>query len=207
MTGSGVLEYLTAYARKGIPLKRWGIGLTVLLEKIIGNDFVHKLRAICLLEAGFNWMNKIIFAMQMIGAALEKNLFPGKCFSKRGSNCISAVMTKIFICDEARIHHHNAVFEGCDFADCYDRIAHSVAGISLRAWGVPQPAINMLLETMETMRFFLRTGFGESKQSYGGMHEQRLAGYGQGNAALGPGFTALSSLNGNGAQIYLSYYK
>jgi len=35
--------YLTACARKGIPLKRRGIGLTVLLEKIIGNNFVHKL--------------------------------------------------------------------------------------------------------------------------------------------------------------------
>jgi hypothetical protein len=35
--------YLTACARKGIPLTRWGIGLTVLLEKIIGNNFVHKL--------------------------------------------------------------------------------------------------------------------------------------------------------------------
>jgi hypothetical protein len=35
--------YLTACARKGIPLKRWGVGLTVLLKKIIGNSFVHKL--------------------------------------------------------------------------------------------------------------------------------------------------------------------
>jgi hypothetical protein len=206
--------YLTACARKGIPLKRWGIGLMVLLDKITGNNFVHKLRAICLLEANFNWMNNIIFAKRMIGMALEENLIPGECFSKRGSNCISAVMTKMFICNKARIHHHNAVFEGCDFADCYDRITHNVAGISLRAWGVPQPAINILLETMETMRFFLRTGFGESKQFYGGMHEQRLAGYGQGNAALGPGFTALSSLivkaylrDGHGAQIYSSYYK
>ena len=46
--------YMTACARKGIPLARWGVGLTVLLEKIIGNNFVHKLRAICLLEADFN---------------------------------------------------------------------------------------------------------------------------------------------------------
>jgi hypothetical protein len=124
------------------------------------------------------------------------------------------MMTKLFICNESRIHHHDAVLEGCDFLDCYDRIAHNVTGVSLRAWGVPQPAINILLETMETMRFFLRTGFGESTQSYGGTHEERLAGFGQGNAASGPGFTALSSLivnaylrDGYGAQIYLSFYK
>jgi hypothetical protein len=54
--------YLSACAWRGIPLAHWGIGLTVLLEKIVGYNFVHKLRAICLLEADFNWINKIIFA-------------------------------------------------------------------------------------------------------------------------------------------------
>jgi hypothetical protein len=117
--------------RKDIPLKQWGVGLTVLLEKIIRNNFVHKLRAICLLESDFNWMNKMIFAKQMIGMALEKKLIPEECFLKRGSNCISAVMTKIFICDESRIHHHDMVLEGCDFSECYDIISHNVAGVSL----------------------------------------------------------------------------
>jgi hypothetical protein len=72
------VAYLTACTRKGIPLKQWGVRLTVLLEKIIGNNFVHKLQAICLLKADFNWMNKIIFAKQMIGMALEKKLIPGE---------------------------------------------------------------------------------------------------------------------------------
>jgi hypothetical protein len=100
------------------------------------------------------------------------------------------------------------------FSDCYDRIAHNVAAVSFRAFGVPQPAINILLETMEIMRFFLRTGFGESKDLYGGTHEERLARYGQGNAASGPGFTALSSLivntylcEGFGTKIYSSYFR
>ncbi len=64
------------------------------------------------------------------------------------------------------------------------------------------------------MRFFLRTGFGESKTSYGGSHEEQLDGYGQGNAAEGLGFTAMSLLivntylrDGYGARIYSSYYK
>jgi hypothetical protein len=46
---------LSICARNGVPLTRWGKGLTVLLEKILGNVFIHKLRAICLLEADFNW--------------------------------------------------------------------------------------------------------------------------------------------------------
>jgi hypothetical protein len=44
------------------------------------------------------------------------------------------------------------------------------------------------------MRFILRTGFGKSKTSYGGSQEERLAGYGQGNAAAGSEFTAMSLL-------------
>ncbi len=67
----------------------------------------------------------------MIGMALEKKLIPRECFLKRGSNCISAVITKIFTCDKSRIHHHDTVLEGCDFSECYDRIAHNVAGMSL----------------------------------------------------------------------------
>jgi hypothetical protein len=103
-------------------------------------------------------------------------------------------MTKIFICDESRIHHHDACIAGNDFGDCYDRAAHQIAALLLQSFGVPQPAINVLLETMETMRFFLRMGVGESKASYGGSLEEHFVGYGQGNAAAGPGFTAMSSL-------------
>ena len=73
----------------------------------------------------------MIFAKRMIGMASEKKLIPGECFSKRGSNCISAVMTKICICNESRIHHQDMVLEGCNFAECYERIAHNIAGMSL----------------------------------------------------------------------------
>jgi hypothetical protein len=103
----------------------------VLLEKIVGNNFVHKLWAICLLEADFNWINKVIFAKQMIGSALKRNLIPGECFSKKGSNCIIAIMTKIFICNKSRIHHHAACIVGNDFGDCYDWATQPIAAISL----------------------------------------------------------------------------
>ncbi len=138
--------YLSGCAWKGIPLACWGIGLTVLLEKIVDSNFVHKLRAICLLEADFIWINKVVFAKWMIRSALERNLIPGKCFSKKDSNCINAVMTKIFIYNESRIHHHDACIAGNIFGDCYDWAAHPIAAISLWSFGVPQPAINVLLK-------------------------------------------------------------
>jgi hypothetical protein len=78
--------YLSACAKEGIPLSKWGVDLTVMLEMIIGNNFVHKLQVICLLEANFNCINKMIFAKWMIGVALARKMIPGECFSKKGSN-------------------------------------------------------------------------------------------------------------------------
>ena len=185
---------LTACARKGIVLPRWTVGLTVLLEKTPGNNRIHKMRGIVLVECDFNWYMKVVVARRMLQSAQEKNQVPIECFAKKGSNCINAVMTKIMLCDESRTHHHPACIGGNDFADCYDRIAHPPASIALQSFGVPKPAIRVLLIAMQTMQFFLRTGFGESKRSYGGSIESPTLGLGQGNAAAGPGFLAISSL-------------
>ena len=57
---------LSECAKRGLPLARWSYGVTVLLEKIMGNTFVHRLRAICLFEADFNWWNKLVFARRMM---------------------------------------------------------------------------------------------------------------------------------------------
>ncbi len=42
---------LTLATSTGIPLARWGNGLTVLLKKVFGNIYIDKMREICLLEA------------------------------------------------------------------------------------------------------------------------------------------------------------
>ena len=159
---------LTICARNGVALERWGKGLTVLLEKILGNVFVHKLRAICLLEANFNWWNKLIFAKQMMQQAVREGAIPQECFAKKNSHCNHAVLTKQFFCDSSRCLHHLAGLVECDFGDCYDRAAHPPTSIALQSWGIPKPAIRVLLNSMQTMQYFLKTGLGESTESYGG---------------------------------------
>ncbi len=44
---------LTLATSTGVPLARWGNGLTVFLEKVFGNIYIDKMRAICLLEANY----------------------------------------------------------------------------------------------------------------------------------------------------------
>ena len=185
---------LTACARKGVVLSRWTVGLTVLLEKTPGNNRIHKMRGIVLVEGDFNYYMKEVLARRMLRSAQERNQVPIECFAKKGSNCINAVMTKNMFCDESRTHHHPTCIGGNDFADCYDRMAHPPASLALQSFGLPRPAIRVLLVAMQTMRFFLRTGFGESTRSYGGSVDNPTLSLGQGNAAAGPTFLAISSL-------------
>ncbi len=49
--------------KKGIALERWLNGLSVMLEKMFGVRLVSKLRAILLMEADFNAMNKEVYGV------------------------------------------------------------------------------------------------------------------------------------------------
>jgi hypothetical protein len=203
---------LSICACNGVPLARWGRGLTVLLETIVGNVFVHKLRAICLLEADFNWWNKLIFAKRMMQQAGREGAIPQECFAKKHSTCNHAVLTKQFFCDSSRSLHHPAGLGECDFGDCYDRAAYPPTSIALQSWGIPKSAIRVLLTLMATMQYVLKIGFGESTDSYGGTSSSPNSGLGQGSGASPPAFLALGSLivnayrrMGHGVRIRSSY--
>ena len=109
------------------------------------------MRPIVLIEGDFNYYNKMVFTQHMLTSAQDKRKIPVECFVKKGSSCVNAVMTKIMFCDESRIHHHPMRIGGNDFGDCYDRVAHPPASIALQSWGVPLPAIRVLLLAMQTM--------------------------------------------------------
>jgi hypothetical protein len=164
----------------------------VLLEKTRGNNFINKMRAICLLEANFNYFNKTIFTRRMMASAQDRGQIPTECFSKKGSNCVNGVITNIMYCNESQTHHHPMCIGGNNFGNCYDCIAHPPASIALQSLGVSCKAIGVLLLAMQTMRFLLCMGYGESSLSYGGLEVDWTLGLGQGNAVAGPGFLALS---------------
>jgi hypothetical protein len=61
-----------------------------------------------------------------------------------------------------------AAIASVDASNCYDRIAHAMALLVFQAFGVPISAIKTMLEAIENMKFFLRTGFGDSMSFAGG---------------------------------------
>ena len=185
---------LSLAAKTGIPMERWGSALTVLLEKEFGNIYLEKMRAICLLEADFNWLNKLVFAKRMMDQAYDNGLVPVEQFARRGVQASHGVLCKVLFCYMMRALHEMAGIPSVDLGNCYDAVAHPIASIALQAFQVPLTTIVLSLSVLQTMTFFLRTGYGVSTCGYGGTSSDPTFGLGQGNGMAPSGFSAVSSL-------------
>jgi hypothetical protein len=83
-----------------------------------------------------------------------------------------------------------------DAAYCYDRVNHIIMSL---VWLVLTngniPAIVASLICLQTMKFFQRTGFGESKTFFGGINcLPYMIGLGQGNRVVPPPWIQLSAI-------------
>jgi hypothetical protein len=154
---------LTLATSTGVPLARWGNRLTVLLEKVFGNIYIDKMRAICLLEADYNWLNKFVFAKQMMDMAFEGDIIPAEQFAKRGLQATEGVLTSGLFCDIAQALHQTTAIESVDLANCYDAVAHRIASIALQSFKVCKVMVAMMLYVLQTMTWYLKTAFGQSK--------------------------------------------
>ena len=66
-------------------------------------------------------------------------------------------------------------------ANCYDCIAHAIASLVFQPFGVPEEAIETMLTSIEEMKYFLFTAYGDSKEFVGSTIEVKFQGLCQGN--------------------------
>jgi hypothetical protein len=90
-------------AATGIPLVRWGTGITILLEKVHANIYIDKMQAICIFEADFNYLNKFVFEKQMMGKALDAGIVPGP----------SGAVCKTWLKSQSRCSHVGPILQYC----------------------------------------------------------------------------------------------
>ena len=178
----------------GMPLDRWLHGLTVMLEKEKGNINIEKLRAICLFEADLNWVLKIIFAKRMMANARKNDLLQSEIFVVAGRSAPDSTMAKVMFVDVQRIQHRNHAVASVDLGQCYDAVAHGFCSLALQAFGVPIKGISLMLLTLQTMNFWLKTAFGEADEPFGGSREDPCYGIGQEAGSAPPSYTALSTV-------------
>jgi hypothetical protein len=57
------------------------------------------MQAIYLLEADYNWLNKFVFAKQIMDKDFQGDIIPVEQFAKRGSQATEGVLTSGLLCD------------------------------------------------------------------------------------------------------------
>ena len=117
--------------RRGVPLRRWLHGLTLLLAKKAGGSSIDKLRAICLFEADCNWGFKFIYAKKMMANAKEHDLIPPELFAMSGKSATEGCIARIIWCDINMTLNRSFSVQNCDLGQCYDAINHVAADIPL----------------------------------------------------------------------------
>ena len=185
---------LSFVSRTGCAPERWGIGLTVLLEKIAGLVLVKKLRAILLMEADFQMLNRLIFANRAMAEARRLGLIPDEQYAERQSDGQDGAWLKRLFADISRQARIFIGIISADAGNCYDRIAHAFASLVFQAFGVFITMVAAMLVTIQNMKFFLRTGFGESTVFMTAALGAIIHGLCQGNTASPAGWSLISSI-------------
>ena len=188
------VQSINLAAHRGRPLDRWREGVTVLLEKVAGNNSIDKLRAICLLEADFNWWLKVHFARRMTTRMKTTGVLPLEQGATSGKTALDSSLAKQLFFDQANILHRQAAVSSTDAANCYDAVNHAAGSFALQAMNLPLTIVKCYLLCIQTMRFFLKTGFGLATHSYGGTVHSPYMGLVQGSGAAPAVWTAISTV-------------
>ena len=148
--------------KMGITPSRWSKGLSMVLEKIAWIAVVTNLRTILLMEADFNCHNRLIFRDRMMKLAQENSLVPEEIYSKKGKMPEDSILQQVLVFDIARQLRRPLLATSVDAAQCYDRLAHAIAALTLYAYKVWQSSVASMLGPIQTMKYYLRRGYGES---------------------------------------------
>jgi hypothetical protein len=128
----------------------------------------------------------------MLQNARNHNLMPEEIFSEKNRMVDDGKVCKTLFFDIARQVRIPAAIALVDASNSYDRIAHVMASLIFQAFGVPTTAIESMLGVIENMKFFLRTGFGDSATFSGKGISIKTQGLCQGNGAAPAGWVVIS---------------
>ena len=119
------------------------------MEKKENAIHVSKLRAILLLEADFNVINKIIFNTRLIPTLKNRNEIPYKIIGgRRNQAAIQLAINKKLLSDTANEWKMPSITISVDTSNCFDHIAHPLARAIYHRFSLPLNYIVTLFSTI-----------------------------------------------------------
>ena len=183
------IPFMTGYS----PLL-WKEGTIVMIKKKAGNAEIGALRSIVLLEADYNFNNKILGKRAMAHAEEIQALAPEQYGSRKGKTAIDQALHKRLTYDIIRQHRLPAILCSNDAKSCYDRILHPMASLAYRRAGVPLAPVKAMLECIQEMKHHVRTSYGLSDDTFDTRDlEEKMQGILQGNGAAPTTWVLISS--------------
>ncbi len=156
VTTNFLAQKITLIARGGCPPDRWGHGLQVMLEKVAGVALVNKLRAILLMEADFNYMNKWIFGHKAINKMYAFGYVAEDQYSQKERTAEDTKLDNKLTMDLSCQLQHPLATMSADPDKCYNRINHIIMSLLLLAIiGTIGPVVAML-HPIQSMKFYQR---------------------------------------------------
>ena len=110
---------------------------------------MSKIQAILLMEADFNAANKIVYDNRMLANARKYSLMPEDIFIERNRMADDEGLAKILFYDIVRQRRVPAGIESVDAANCYNRVAYSIASLVFQPFGVGEKSITAMLDAIE----------------------------------------------------------
>ena len=111
----------------------------------------------------------------------------------RGKTTMDTALLKQLFFDQANILHENCSISSTDAETCYDAVNHTISSLCLQAMCVSIFLVQCYLVCIQTMQYYLQTGFGQANTGYGGTSSQRSMGLVQGSGAVPATWTAIST--------------
>lgn len=128
----------------------------------------------------------------MLNNARKYGFAYDEIFSEKGRLAEDGALANTLFCDISRQLRIPAAIASVDASNCYDRIAHAIASLVFRAFGVSANASKTMLSAIQKMKFVLRTAYGDSDKCAQSTVEVRTQGLCQGNCAAPAGWAVIS---------------
>jgi len=126
-------------------------------------------------------------------AELTGSLAPEQYGSRKRRKATDLAVNKALSYDIIRQLKRPAAVCSNDTKSCYDLIGHTPASLAMQRMGFPWSVVDCLFTTLQNAYHYVRTGYGDSSNSYGGpLWQLPIHGIGQGNGA-GPAIWAVVS--------------
>ena len=128
----------------------------------------------------------------------EEGRLPGEHFSKKGSTAIDAKFDTTLMTDISRQSRNPLAIVSVGAVQCYDRANHVMLALMWIALLKNTVIVKVILECLQTIKFYQRSGYGDSTDYVGGPDQiVRWMGLGQGSRGASQGWVQTSSITIN----------